>query len=288
MGSQKGSVTVSEPRSVLKNGSNSTSNSSSKVGLRLLERRKHPRFLLSGELFRELKSGKIFPVFDLSISGLSLKVDEKVWPLDSVIKGTLNLHSDSIEVSARVLGYYGDRAALRLEVSSIYARSVLQKALSPKRLGASLKLIRESLPFTDFWFHGACNTDLLVKTNGTGEPVKVEVFFSNFYCSWSDQCDGRAEDNKSKLNHQHSDLESNGACFTTGVCQSMGMENREDLLLAEEPIKLESIHIARDQKIEPERLRWACDILEASKIDDGLKSFILKKFQNFAGNSSEV
>ncbi|MEW6055983.1 MAG: PilZ domain-containing protein [Bdellovibrionota bacterium] len=240
-----------------KQGAKNTANSK----LRLMERRKHPRFLLTREQFRETKTGRIFTVYDLSQSGLSIRVEEKYWPVGSTIQGILNLHPDSIELVPRVLGYYGDRAALKIEASSTYARSVLARALSPKRLGASLQLVREKLPLADYWFHGVCNTDVLLQLNTAGDLAKVEVFFSNYYWSWS----------------EHSNA------VATGVCQSFGKEMRQDLLLAEEPVKIESVDLSMDGNIDPEKTQWAKGILEAAPLEPRLKQLLLKKFENPAG-----
>lgn len=224
--------------------------------LRLLERRKHPRFLLSREQFRETRSGKIFPVYDLSSNGLSIRIEEQLWQPGSIITGILNLHPDSIELSPRLVGYHGDRAALKLEVTSTYARSVLQRALSPKRLGGSLALVREKLPMADYWYHGVCNTDLLLRLNERGSIAKVEVFFSNFYWSWS---------------------ETSGN-FATGLCQSSGREQREDAFLAVEPVKLESVELLLDGTIDEEKTRWAKGIIESAPLEPRLKDILLKKF----------
>lgn len=229
--------------------------SSAEVKLRLVERRKHPRFLLTREQFKETKTGKIFTVFDLSFNGLSIHLEEKHWPIGAIVPGVLNLHPDSIEIQPRVVAYYGERAALKIESLSTYARGVLQKALSPKRLGASLKLVKEQLPFVDYWYNGSCNTDLLIKLNPQGQIAKLEIFFSNFYWSWIEQ------DN----------------VLATGVCQSIGREQREEMLFSEAPVKLESIHLALDAKLDLEKLSWARGILEASPIDPLLKEGVLKK-----------
>lgn len=225
--------------------------------LRLIERRKHPRFLLSREQFREIKTGRIFAVYDLSANGLSIKVEDHCWEPGNVIQGVLNLHPDSIEVYPRLIGYHGDRAALKFEALSTYSKSVLDRALSPRRLGSSLCLIREKLPIVDYWYHGVCNTDLLLRLNTRGDISKVELFFSNFYWNWAEHI------NKS----------------ATGVCQSVGREQREDLLLAEEPVMLEDIDINMDARVDREKTRWAKGIVEAAPLEPRLKDLLLKKFE---------
>lgn len=230
----------------------------------LIEKRKHPRFLLSGEQFRETKSGKVFSVYDLSQSGLSIKIEDRNWKLGAPIQGILNLHLESIEISPRLIEYYGDRAALKFEALSTYAKGVLNRVLSPKRLGSSLKLIKEKLPLADFWYHGACNTDLLIKLEEEGALRKIELFFSNYFCTW----DGTKVGSGTM------------AQLRTGHCQSLGKEQREDLLLSNEPVKLETIQLDFDLKPDPTKQLWAKGILEATPLDSKLKSEILKKFDN--------
>ncbi len=229
------------------------------------EKRRHPRFLLSGEQFREVRTGKIYSVYDLSLTGLSIKIDEadsvskELSKEGAIIKGVLNLHPDSVEVAARVLTHHGDRISLSIELASTYTRSVLMRALSAKRLGASLKLVPQKLPLADFWFHGACNTDLLLRMDAANnsEVQSFEIYFSNFYCSWK-----KAEDR-----------------FVTGRCQSIGREKRAEILTNDDPVLIEDIQIDPDTKLDAEKVRWAKEILQSSNIDIPLKDLLLKKFQ---------
>jgi hypothetical protein len=245
--------------------SRKTDDLSMNARFRLLERRKHPRFLLSREQFRDTRTGKTYPVYDLSMNGLSISIEEKCWQPGSLIHGILNIHPESIELAPRLVSYYGDRAALKLEVVSTYARGVLERALSPRRLGSSLQLIREKLPLADYWFHGVCNTDLLLRLNQGGDIAKVEVFFSNYYWSWTEHS-GR---------------------FATGVCQSFGRERREDMLLGEEPVQIESIDLALDSREDREKTRWAKGIVEAAPLEPRLKDILLKKFEILHSNPAE-
>ncbi len=224
--------------------------------LRLIEKRKHPRFLLTHEQFKETKTGRIYTVFDLSLNGLAVKVEDRPWKEGAVIQGILNLNPESIEITPRLLGYYGDRAALKLEALSTYSRSVLAKALSPKRLGSSLKLIREKLPLADYWFHGVCNTDLLVRLGQAGEVNKVDLFFANFYFGWKQ------------------------ANTTTGICHSFGADKREPIFIADEPVKMESIEINHDHTIDQQKFDWAVQILESAIIDSKLKNKILQQLKS--------
>lgn len=225
--------------------------------LRLIEKRKHPRFLLTHEQFRESKNGKVYTVYDLSVTGLAIKVDHKDWKVGSIIQGILNLHPDSIEISPRVLGYYGDRVALKIEALSTYSKSALERALSPRRLGASLQLIREKLPLADYWFHGVCNTDLLVRLDGNGKVQKADLFFANYYCGWNQTTPGP----------------------TTGIIQSFGTESREPTFLADEPVKMESIEIDHDVDPDPTKLDWATRIVEASQIDKKIKGLLMDRIK---------
>ncbi len=233
------------------------------AGLRLIERRRHPRFLLTNEQFREKKTGKIYPVYDLSTNGLAVKVEEKLWKEGSIVVGTLNLHPDSIEVSPRLITYYEDRAALKFEALTTYSKEVLIRALSPKRLGISLKLIKEKLPNVDYWYHGVCNTDLIIKNNSAGVIERVELFFSSFYLGYS------LSPEKDKTLPK----------VTTGYCNSFGPQKRELTYLAETPVKIESIEIDHDSALDPVKFDFGKKIIESSALDTRMKNKLLNLFE---------
>ncbi|MBI2606038.1 MAG: PilZ domain-containing protein [Deltaproteobacteria bacterium] len=232
--------------------------------LRLIERRKHPRFILTHEQFREVRTGKIFTVYDLSVTGLAIKVEKQEWKEGTIIQGVLNLHPESIEIMPRLVGYYGDRAALKLEALSTYSKSVLERSLSPRRLGTSLKLIRQKLPLADYWYHGVCNTDLLVRLSGDGGVRKADLFFANLYWGWSDASSTTAK---------------SAAGMTTGICQSFGPDRREPAFLADEPVLLESIDIDHDHLPDPKKVDWARGIVESAQLDGRLKETLMDKMK---------
>jgi hypothetical protein len=224
--------------------------------LKLIEKRKHPRFLLSNELFKETKTGKVFSVYDLSREGLAINIEEPLWKIGQHIQGTLNLHIESIEITAKLLSYYGDRAALKIEKLSTYAKSVLEKALSPKRLGSSLKLIKEALPEADYWFHGVCNTDLFLKFNESKEIEKLDLFFANYYFGYNKNLEKKV---------------------MTGLCTSFGATKIESLFLADEPIKMENIDIEHDPEISANKIDWGLGILQAAtQLDHKIRDPLLK------------
>lgn len=219
--------------------------------LRLIERRKHPRFLLSGEQFKEVKSRRIFSVYDLSSTGLSIKIDEKYWPVGSAVSGVLNLHPDSIELAARLVDYHGDRAALKFEIMSTYARSILARSLSPARLGKSLAPVPEKLSFADQWFHGVCNTDLLLKLGAQGDLARIEIFFSNYFLCWQQ------------------------GSSSTGLCQSVGRDKILERSMSIEPVSVESLDVIPDKKPDETKVTFARSIIEASPLENGLKQLLL-------------
>lgn len=229
--------------------------------LRLIERRKHPRFLLSGEQFKEAKSRRIFSVYDLSMTGFSVKVEDPYWKEGDVVQGVLNLHPESIEVSGRVISYYGDRAALRFEIMSTYARSSLARSLSAPRLGKSLQQVKEKLTIADFWYHGVCNTDILISLSPAeqgGTLERVDIFYSNFYCGWN----------------------AGLGAVSTGICRSVGQVARlGSLILSQEPVTMDALDLAHDAKPDPQKLNFAKSILDAAPLDPHLKRTILEKFQ---------
>lgn len=247
----------STPRSTSRKSASKKS-AATNGALKVYEKRRHPRFILTREQFREVRTGKIYPVYDLSMNGLSIKIDEQLWEPGAIVGGVLNLHPDSIEVSPRLVAYYGDRAALKIEVLSTYGRTVLNRALSPKRLGASLQLIHEKMPVADYWFHGVCNTDLLIRLTSDGKVSRAELFFANYYWCWNED--------QGKI--------------ATGICQSMGQEKRDELFLADEPVTIESLGLFIDGKTDEEKNQFARAIVEASPLEPRIKDPLLKKFEN--------
>ena len=233
--------------------------------LRLIERRKHPRFFLSGEQFKEVKSRRIFAVYDLSFTGMSIRVDEEHWPVGSAVTGILNLHPDSIELSARLVAYHGDRAAVKFEIMSTYARSILARSLSAARLGKSLLQVKENLTIADHWFHGVCNTDLLLKVSPGGDLDKVEIFYSNSYFSWSSDHDESATSKKGRI--------------VTGVCQSFGMNRLTEFAGFTEPVSLEALDLIIDDKPDTQKIEFAKSIVESSLLEPKLKQAVLGKFK---------
>jgi len=228
--------------------------------LSLIEKRKHPRFFLSGEQFKETKTRRIFSVYDLSLIGFSLKVEEEFWPVGSVMSGVLNLHPESIEVSGRLISYYGQRAAFKFELMSTYARSSLARSLSAQRLGKSLQFVKEKLSIADYWYHGACNTDILVRTNQLPKNpsvLKVDIFYSNYYCGW--------DSSQEKL--------------VTGICQSIGKEKFTAIDISQEPVTMESLQVTHDKKPDQQKVDFAKAILDAANIEPAIKRQIADKFK---------
>ncbi len=246
----------------------------SATNLRLIERRRHPRFLLSGEQFRDVKNRKIFSVYDLSQTGLSVKVDEILWQEGNVITGVLNLHPESIEVAARVLGYYGDRAALRFEGMSTYGRGVLSKCLSPNRLGKTLMPVRENLKVSDLWFHGACSTDVFLRLDDEGELLSIEVFFSNFFCGWYAGKPKPAQTDTVEITED--------GFLTTGLIQSAGADRILSAGAELGPVSLEQLNLAMDPKVDPSKVDFAHALIMASTMDLKTKQNLLRRLlRNF-------
>ncbi len=244
---------------------NKTLQMAARPKLSVFERRRHPRFLLSREQFRETKTGRIYQVYDLSFSGLSLLVNDDTFKIGQVLTGILNLHPDSIEISPRVVAQHDGRVSLSLDKLSVYGRTVLARGLSPKRLGSSLKLVRERLPLADLWFHGVCNTDVLISFASDQSISKFEIFISNFYVGWSFAA------NK----------------VTTAICQTSGLgglgesaglgnpKKREALLTSGEPVTLDGIDLKFDVDTDREKVDLAQQVIQQSVLETALKTAVL-------------
>lgn len=175
-----------------------------------IERRRLPRLSLSTEQFklevpnqgaRVSKSltqdlaGKIFPIQDLSVSGMRLwstdPEDLKLFPMDSVQAGHINLNREKFEVQVRVRRLGQDNVGLEFENPSQKLVQALESFLSPSLLAAALR----PLPSSDFqntlWYHGPSCTELLIKRAMDGHYNLLDIYLLGQFVHWDD-ADGLA------------------------------------------------------------------------------------------------
>jgi hypothetical protein len=152
------------------------------------ERRRLPRLNLSAEQFRLAQNGKIFSVNDLSVGGMALRIldrqDFLLFPVATLLQGTLNLGGEKHEVQARVRHLGAESVGCELEALTPEARQALEAFLDPKRLGMELKPLPSSESGA-LWYHGPSGTDLLLRRGADGQYQRMTLYVLGSFIQWT-------------------------------------------------------------------------------------------------------
>jgi hypothetical protein len=152
------------------------------------ERRRLPRLSLSAEQFRLSQTGKIYSVVDLSNHGMGLRIldraDFLLFPVATVIEGTLNLAGDKHPLKARVRRLGAETIGCEFEGNTPELQGIVDAFLSPQRLGAELKPIPSSESGT-LWYHGNSGTDLLFRRGTDGQYHRMTLYMLGSFVQWS-------------------------------------------------------------------------------------------------------
>lgn len=152
------------------------------------ERRRLPRINLSGEQFRLDQTGKIFPVTDLSESGMALRIldraDFLLFPVAALVQGVLNLKGEKHSVRGRVRHLGADTVGCEFESLSSEAGARISSFLDPALLGRELKPIPSSEGAGTLWYHGPSGTDLLLRRGPDGQYHRMTLYVLGSYVQW--------------------------------------------------------------------------------------------------------
>lgn len=151
------------------------------------ERRRVPRLNLSTEQFRHRANGKVFPVSDLSHTGMALRIidanDLVLFPVGARFSGALNLKRVKHEVSARVCHVGKDLIGCEFENLSREASGALNEMLDPEALGRELRPIPASEPGMQ-WFRGVSGTHLMVWRGDDNAPRRFLLLVLGSFVQW--------------------------------------------------------------------------------------------------------
>ena len=165
---------------------------SSSNELKHQERRNVPRLNLSSEVFRLLPQGKLFPVHDISASGMSLglmdPLDGEVFSVGMMIEGMINLKREKYPIKARVRYLRGSRVGCEFESLPHEAALKIAQFLDPVALGKELRPI-PAPELDNLWYHGPSGTDLLFRRLIDGQYHRVILYVLDSYVQW-DETDG--------------------------------------------------------------------------------------------------
>ncbi len=163
------------------------------------ERRRVPRLSLVSELFRVSSINQVFPIVDLSLSGMAFRLvgieDPSELALFSVgaeVVGTLNLKREKYPLQVRVRHLRTDLVGCEFERLSDATGRALTDFLDPANLGKDLKPIPMSesgwsQPLGCLWYHGASGTDLLLWREWDGQYSKILLCMLGSYVQWEEE-----------------------------------------------------------------------------------------------------
>jgi hypothetical protein len=153
------------------------------------ERRRVPRLNVTTEQFRFKDGGKIFSVVDLSSDGMSMRLlegdDQKLFPMASVIEGTLNLRREKFPIQARVRWTRPETVGVEFEGLAPETEKAIREFFNPEALGQELRPVPASADGA-MWYHGPSGTDLLFWRRPDGSYNRFAVFIMGSYAQWDE------------------------------------------------------------------------------------------------------
>lgn len=219
-----------------------------------LERRRRPRLNLSAEQFRLNTNGKIFSVADLSSEGMALRVldrqDFNLFPVASVIEGTLNLKGRKFPVRARIRHLGADLIGSEFEEISAEVRAELMAFLDPEVLGREIRPIPASDPGT-LWYHGPSGTDLLFLRGVDGKYRRLTLFVLGNFIQWDEELG-----------------------LSTGLAQGS-----DSLSEVRGVVRFETMLLRPDARPDREKLAVAKALILSSNLPQDLKKWCVRQFE---------
>lgn len=145
------------------------------VGSQKWERRRIPRLHLHREQFKENSLQIVYPVENISETGMALRPlrqeDQQFFLVGKTISGVLNFAGEKIVLNAKVVHATKTWVGLQFEQLSSTASRTLQSLLDPRFLGAGLKPV-PSFDSDISWYHGHSGTELVMAKIGNPASAK--------------------------------------------------------------------------------------------------------------------
>lgn len=225
-----------------------------------VERRRLARLNLAQEQFRDQRLSKIFPVVDLSVSGMALRILERVdlqhFPVAAEVPGILNLRGNKYGVKARVRHIGADLVGLEFEGLPEATLTEISKFLDPVALGQELRPIPASEQGA-IWYRGPSGTHLILWRNPDGQYRKLALFVLGYCIQWDD------EDGLFTGKALHSDEEG----------EVRGIFRYETMLLE------------KDEVPDSEKLEIARQVIQNSILQPELRKWCIRHLQKVGGVS---
>ena len=183
------------------------------------ERRQSVRVHLATEQFKLEDAKKVFPIFDLSLEGMSLRLldvkDGDLFQGQEALKGFINLDHQKHPVSVVLRHYQAQMIGLQFSSETApESREAIARFLDPDEMGKSIRRIEEPNKNSQnlVRYRGRANVDLEFQMAGSKELSRFSIQLYNSYLSWDGQkgletghvrLDGNAEDHLDHLSSDH-------------------------------------------------------------------------------------
>jgi hypothetical protein len=216
------------------------------------ERRRVPRLALTSEQFRLHPVGKIFPVGDLSRTGMAIRVREPedlyLFSVGRHIEGILNLRREKYPVRGEVKHAGRELIGIQFRDLEEKTKEALQQFLDPAVLGAELRPL-PSVGGNPFWYHAGAGVDFLLWLDGEGS-------FTEWMLYWpGDAHGGRYAQWKS-------------GALSTGMAH-WGQETA----VVQGALRFETRRLVPDEDLDPQKLAIAKQLILSSNLPQDLRNW---------------
>lgn len=143
------------------------------------ERRRVSRLTLTSEQFRLHPVGRVFPLIDLSMTGMAIRIldpqDFYLFTVGRKIEGIINLKREKHPITAEVKFVGRETVGIQFKDLVPATRAAMAAFLDPVQLGVELRPI-PSVDGNPLWYHGPAGTDLLLWRATDGNFWKLLVY----------------------------------------------------------------------------------------------------------------
>lgn len=216
------------------------------------ERRRMPRLTLTTEQFKMQRNGKVYPVADLSLGGMAIRVldpaDFVLFTVGSDVEGLINLHRNKYPVIAKVKNIRHEVVGCEFLGLGTQTIEALHQAFNPETLGKEIKPMPAS-EGASLWFHGPSGTDILLWRGTDGQYKRLSVFLLGSYIQWDEE-----------------------SGLTTG--RALPTEEQAEVRGA---LRFETLDLVKDPQVDLGRVELARALLESTSIGQDLKTWCSRK-----------
>ncbi len=219
------------------------------------ERRRVPRLMLPAEQFRHGQTGKIFPVVNLSIGGMGIRIldsaDQVLFAVGMEFAGTLNLQREKYPVKLRVQHAKSGMAGCRFTELDPRLSVALFRISDPATLGPELRPFPAPLTGAQA-FHGPLGTELLLWRGIDGGFKRLLLIHMGLFVQ----------------------LEEGQSFATTGYCTE-----KMDPSMSVGVLRYDTLLLNADDELDPAKVDVANSLVMSSNLSSEAKKWAEHRFK---------